>query len=267
MKKQSCVLKLLTGLLLLLSYASVFAVDPGKKPDWNDRNTNSPYSFHVDSTHQLNFRYADKKRGFKPFVAPTVLIATGTALHFSDIKYNFHDWMQENHSYSGKADDYLRYAPLVAVYSLNAFGVKGKNNFGNRSALFLKGFLLNDFIVYSLKSWTGVERPNGGEHSFPSGHTSVAFNLAHFMHKEYGERSPWYSIGAYSCATAVGALRIAKGAHWLSDVVAGAGIGMLSSELVYLTHLYKWDKTHIKNLDIFPFQIGKQKGLALVYTF
>jgi membrane-associated phospholipid phosphatase len=267
MIKQSCVLILVTSLLLQFSSTIVFAEYRGEKPHWSYRDKNTSYSFHIDSTHQLNFRYADKKRGFKPFIAPTVLIATGTALHFSDLKYDFHDWVQENYSYSGKADDYLRYAPLAAVYSLNAFGVKGKNNFGNRSALFLKGFLLNDFIVYGLKSWTGVERPNGGEHSFPSGHTSVAFNLAHFMHKEYGELSPWYSIGAYSCATAVGALRIAKGAHWLSDVLAGAGIGMLSSELVYLTHLYKWDKAHIKNFDIFPFQIGKQKGLALVYTF
>lgn len=203
----------------------------------------------------------------KPYLVPTLLIASGTAIHFSDIKYDLHDWTVDHFTYSGKADDYLRYAPLVAVYSLNVLGVKGKNNFGNRTALFLKGFLLNDIIVYTLKKSTNIERPNGGEHSFPSGHTSLAFNLAHFMHKEYQQLSPWYSIGAYSCATAVGVMRIAKGAHWLSDVLAGAGIGMLSSELAYQTHLYKWDNEHLKRFDIFPFQLGKQKGLTLVYNF
>lgn len=225
-------------------------------------------SFHPDSIHRLDFRYKDKKRGIKPFIAPTLLIATGTALHFStDAKENFQNWAQTNFAYSGSIDDYIQYAPGVAVYALNAFGVKGKNNFGNRTAIVVKSLLLNDLMVSSLKKWVDSERPNGEPHSFPSGHTSTAFALAHFMHKEYGDRSIWYSIGAYSCATTVGIMRVAKNAHWISDVVAGAGFGMLSTELVYLTHQYKWDNEHIKNLDIFPWTSRKQSGLALVYTF
>ncbi len=237
-------------------------------------NLNSSYyyhnhfGFHNDSIHKLNFRYADKKRGFKPYIAPTLLIAGGTALHFStNAKENFQDWVQNHFSYSGHADDYIQYAPLAAVYMFNAVGIKGKNNFGNRTALVLKSLVLNDFIVSNLKRWTGSERPNGSMRSFPSGHTSVAFAMAQFMHHEFRDESVWFSIGAYSCAATVGMLRVAKNAHWISDVVAGAGIGMLSTELVYLTHLYKWDNEHIKNFDIFPFKIGNQKGLTLVYTF
>ena len=223
---------------------------------------------HNDSIHQFNFHYADRKRGFKPYIAPTLLIATGTALHFStETNKNFQKWMQENFAYSGNAEDYLQYAPLIAVYSLNMFGVKGKNNFGNRTALALKSILLNDFIVSNLKRWTGTERPNGSPHSFPSGHTSFAFAMAQVVHHEFGEKSVWYSIGAYSCAATVGIMRVAKNAHWISDVVAGAGIGMLSTELIYLTHMYKWDNEHIRNFDIFPFKVGNQKGLTLVYTF
>jgi len=225
-------------------------------------------AFHDDSIHHLNFQYKDKKRGLKPFIAPTLLIATGTVLHFStDAKENFQDWVQQNFAYSGSVDDYLQYAPGLAVYALNAFGVKGKNNFGNRTAIVVKSLLLNDLIVSNLKKWTDSDRPNGEPRSFPSGHTSVAFALAQFMHLEYGDRSIWYSIGAYSCATTVGLMRVAKNAHWISDVVAGAGFGMLSTELVYLTHMYKWDNEHIKNFDIFPFKIGNQKGLTLVYSF
>ncbi|WP_340114733.1 phosphatase PAP2 family protein [Maribellus mangrovi] len=223
--------------------------------------------FHNDSIHVLNFKYADRKRGFKPYIAPTVLIAGGTALHFSDSKYQFNDWVQDNFHYEGGADDYLRFAPLAAVYSLNAIGIKGENNFGNLTAISLKSFILNDLLVYSLKKAVNEERPNGGQHSFPSGHTSVVFAFAQIMHHEYGEQSIWYSVGAYSCAATVGLMRIAKGAHWASDVLAGAGIGMLSTELVYLTHQYKWDWEHIKHFDIFPFSVGQQKGLTLVYNF
>jgi membrane-associated phospholipid phosphatase len=224
--------------------------------------------FHNDSIHQFNFRYKDRKRGIKPFIAPTLLIATGTVLHFStDVKENFQNWVQGNFPYSGGIDDYIQYAPGVAVYALNAIGVKGKNNFGNRTAIVVKSLLVNELIVSSLKVWVNEERPNGGEHSFPSGHTSTAFVLAHFMHKEYGDRSIWYSIGAYSCATTVGIMRVAKNAHWISDFVAGAGFGMLSTELVYLTHQYKWDNEHIKNFDIFPWRIKQQSGITMVYTF
>jgi membrane-associated phospholipid phosphatase len=225
-------------------------------------------TFHNDSIHRLDFRYNDKKRGVKPFIAPAALITAGTILHFStDTKENFQEWVQKNFSYSGHIDDYLQYAPLAVVYGLNVVGVNGKNNFGNRSAIVVKSILLNDLMVSSLKKWSDSERPNGEPNSFPSGHTSVAFALAHFMHKEYGERSVWYSIGAYSCAATVGFMRVAKNAHWISDVVAGAGFGILSTELVYLTHQYKWDNKHIKNFDIFPWSNRKNTGLTMVYTF
>jgi membrane-associated phospholipid phosphatase len=248
-----------------------------KRIEFNIRN-NFSYSsslegctgeaIHNDSIHHLNFRYKDRKRGIKPYIAPTLLIATGTALHLStNAKENFQDWVQNHFSYSGSVDDYLQYAPGVAVYALNAFGVKGKNNFGNRTAIVVKSLLLNELIVSNLKVWVNEERPNGGDHSFPSGHTSTAFALAQFMHHEYGDRSIWYSIGAYSCAATVGIMRVAKNAHWISDVVAGAGFGMLSTELVYLTHLYKWDNEHIKNFDIFPWRTKKQSGLTMVYRF
>ena len=256
-------------LMLLLFFGNVLlANEPVKSKNKLNKLEVHFNAFHNDTIHKLNFRYADKRRGLKPYIAPAILISAGTALHFStDAKENFQDWVQSSFPYSGSVDDYIQFAPIVAVYSLNVFGVKGKNNFGNTTALALKSFLLNDLIVSSLKKWTNETRPNGGAHSFPSGHTSFAFAMAHVMHKEFGDRSVWFSIGAYGCATAVGVMRVTKNDHWISDVVAGAGIGILSTELVYLTHLYKWDCEHIKHFDIFPFKVGKQKGLTLVYNF
>jgi membrane-associated phospholipid phosphatase len=230
-------------------------------------NSNNSF-FHQDSIHRLNFRYPDKKRGLNPWIAPTLLMSTGTALHFATTtKNNAREFMQENLAYHGRVDDYLQYVPGVAVYAFNALGIKGKNNFGNSTALMVKSFLLNGIITDRLKYWINEPRPNGGVRSFPSGHTSKAFMFAHFMHKEFGELSPWYSIGAYSAAATVGTMRMAKSAHWISDVLMGAGIGIFSTELVYLTHQYKWDNEHLKRFDIFPFQFQNQKGVTLVYNF
>lgn len=224
--------------------------------------------FKNDTDSRTDFGFLHKEKGLKPYIAPALLITTGTILHFSThAKRNFQDWAQENFGRTGRAEDYLLYVPGIAVYGLNGLGAKGKNNFGNRTALLAKSFLLNEIVVSGLKYGVNEKRPNGGEHSFPSGHTSKAFMFAHFMHKEYGDKSVCFSIGAYSCATTIGVLRVVHNAHWISDVVASAGIGMLSTELVYLTHQYKWDKEHLRRLDIFPWSNEKQKGVALVYTF
>ena len=46
--------------------------------------------------------------------------------------------------------------------------------------------------------------------------------------------SPWISVGGYVVATTVGVSRILNNRHWISDVLAGAGIGILSVEFGYL---------------------------------
>jgi hypothetical protein len=52
-------------------------------------------SLHKDSIHRLDFRYNDKKRGIKLFIAPVALITAGTILHFStNAKENFQEWVQ-----------------------------------------------------------------------------------------------------------------------------------------------------------------------------
>ena len=79
-------------------------------------------------------------------------------------------------------------------------------------------------------------RPDGSTaNAVPSGHTATAFTAATIMHKEYGlTRSPWWSIFGYGCATTTGIMRTLNNRHWISDVLVGAGLGIISTDLGYM---------------------------------
>ncbi|UII30293.1 phosphatase PAP2 family protein [Fulvivirga ulvae] len=142
--------------------------------------------------------------------------------------------------FSSTLDDYMRYGPPAAVYALDFFGVKSKNSFKHKTLIFLKANIMGFGLAFPLKGITKVRRPDeSSSASFPSLHTVQAFIGATFMHKELGHRSPWYSIGAYTVATATGFYRMLNNKHWLSDVMVGAAIGILSTNVAYITHQYK----------------------------
>ncbi|MGC3948673.1 MAG: phosphatase PAP2 family protein [Chryseolinea sp.] len=172
--------------------------------------------------------------------------------------------------FSNHTDNYLQFAPIAAVYGLNLAGVKGRNDFTNRTILLLKSELLVSVLTYSLKQITAVPRPDSGKPtSMPSGHTAQAFAAATFMAKEYGQRSIWYSIGAYAVATGVGAMRVLNNRHWVSDVLVGAGVGILSTNVAYLTHQYKWGKRpkSAGSTLVLPSFDGQSYALAVVHQF
>lgn len=78
----------------------------------------------------------------------------------------------------------------------------------------------------ALKYTVNETRPDGGSHSFPSGHTSLAFTGAEFIRKEYG----WgWGTPAYLAAGFVGWSRVEARRHYTRDVLAGAAIGILAN--------------------------------------
>ena len=70
-------------------------------------------------------------------------------------------------------------------------------------------------------------------HSFPSGHTSLAFTGASVLFKETRHISPWIGIAGYAAATGIAIERVHNNHHHWADVLAGAGIGILSTEAGY----------------------------------
>jgi membrane-associated phospholipid phosphatase len=115
---------------------------------------------------------------------------------------------------------------------------------------FYKSFGTNWLITHALKNTVKKERPDGSnDQSFPSGHTSAAFQGAAFIHKRYG----WnYGIAAYAAASYVGYSRVDSDKHDNADVLAGALIGTLSS--FYFT-------TEYKNISVTP--IAWQQGYQI----
>jgi len=164
--------------------------------------------------------------------------------------------------FSTTADNYLQFVPGMAVFGLKALGLKSRSDLLNQSIILVKSQLLQMVIVQSLKSITHVERPNGdGYQSMPSGHTAEAFQLAAMLDMEYRDVTPWISVSGYAVATATGTLRMLNNKHWISDVLVGAGIGIFTTKMVYLTHQYRWKMK--SNVVILPAIYKNGGGISL----
>ena len=88
------------------------------------------------------------------------------------------------------------------------------------------------------------------------------------MRQEYKEVSPWYGIAGYAAATATGILRLYNNKHWVGDVIAGAGFGVLSTKLAYWLYpaiKRKLFKDKPMNTMIMPFYQNRTTGISIVY--
>lgn len=140
-------------------------------------------------------------------------------------------------TFSTKAESYFQVTPILMVYALNLAGVSGKNRFIDRTALLGLSAGILGITEGLTKRLTHRLRPNGTDYlSFPSGHTGLAFMGAEFMAQEYDAKSPLYGVVAYGIGTTTGVFRMYNRDHWFSDVVAGAGFGILSTKLAYLIY-------------------------------
>lgn len=204
------------------------------------------------------------------FKAPLLVLGTGVLLLSSSIKRAQTDWQQKTfNNTTFFIDDYLAFAPNVLAMGLGVVGVKAKHNFKERLlvATMANGIAMG--LTYGLKYTTKMSRPdNSANNSFPSGHTSFAFTGAQIMHEEYGHNSLIYSIAGYGIGAAVGSLRIINNKHWLADVVAGAGIGMVSTKLAY--KLLPWAQKKVfkkDNIAALPIYLPNGAGVSLALGF
>jgi hypothetical protein len=226
----------------------------------------------------INWNAAPAKRIFpyKSYLLPATFIIYGfLSLHtdaFQDVNETIKEEVYTERSpHKTSLDNYLQYAPAVAVYGLNVAGIHGKNNFRDRTIIYGISSLIMGATVNSVKNLTKETRPDGSDNlSFPSGHVSTAFVSAEFLWQEYKDVSPFYGIAGYAAATATAYLRISNNKHWMGDVVAGAGVGIISTKLTYW--IYPAIKRKLfKNKDVstivMPTYQDKALGLGLVHHF
>lgn len=173
---------------------------------------------------------------FRPrqLILPAALIGAGTFGvcngWFHSVRDDIHEKM--NCMRGGcyfHADDYLQYLPVAANVSMGCLGIKSRHCFKERAAITATAYAAMGIIVNVGKVSFRERRPDSNaRNSFPSGHTATAFMGAELVRQEYGGAYGW---GAYTLATGIAALRLYNERHWLNDVIAGAGIGILSARI------------------------------------
>ncbi len=194
----------------------------------------------------LNLKPNNQKPFLHKVILPASLIFGGALISGSGLEKNFHKDVRNvvGNDFSFAIDDYARYAPIFEMYIADISGVKSKNHWFDQSKNLTIAIIVSDFITFRLKEWIDKRRPNGGDdlQSFPSGHTSFVFTNAGVLYQEFIDTSPYFAYSGYAIATTTGAFRIMNNAHWISDVLVSAGIGIIVTQLVYLFDpIIKWN--------------------------
>ena len=169
-----------------------------------------------------------------PVFAAGWIIKSEKALFRQDYK-NPHSNTRLITNFKTGIDDYTQYFGPVMTVGLKLGGYEGRSDWGRLLGSSLMSYAIMAAFVNGIKYTASEMRPDGSTaNSWPSGHTATSFVGATILHKEYGlTRSPWFSVAGYGVATATGVMRILNNRHWISDVLSGAGIGIMSTELGY----------------------------------
>ena len=226
-----------------------------------------------DSTH---VNKSKETFNYKSLLIPTILVGYGVVSlenhTLQNLNNSTNEELREHIDKRFTLDDVTQYMPFLSVYALNNLGLKGKHQFKDRTLILGTAYLIMGATVNILKKTTYEMRPDGSSYnSFPSGHTATAFMGAEFLYQEYKNTSIWYGITGYAIATGTGFFRMYNDRHWLNDIAAGAGIGILSTKIAY------WLHPHIKTLlfknekkltgTALPYFNGKDYGLSVALRF
>ncbi len=175
-------------------------------------------------------------------------------------------------------DGGVLFGACVATYGISSVGdYEGTQRF---SAQWMEALVDTSLWVGALKMLTGRNRPQsmdaesefsgpvgyfnnqGGNSSFPSGHTALAFATAAVFTRE-SDNDPWVGVPAYLVAGGVGFSRLYVEKHWLSDVLFAAVLGHSIGMLVENRHLSKGETAFRLEPEINP----QQPGLKLVFQW
>jgi len=199
-----------------------------------------------------------KARYFKPaaIIVPTTFLVYGCLKPLipgiEHLDTRIWENVNNNHpDFYTRADDYLQWVPSASIYLMDAFRVKTKHSFKEHLLIDAGSIIITGGAGYVMRKISGnIEVYKTHDTWFPSGHTANAFRGAEIVFQELKDSHRVLSYSGYLVASAVGALRIYNKQHLLSEVLAGAGLGMLSTKLTYL--VFDKVKAHKKKKTIAP---------------
>ncbi len=178
----------------------------------------------------LRTRPTDEKKFVRDQIFAAGLITGSLILNTGEMKNRFQDLLPDTHT---RVDDYLQHGPSGMLVAFDLAGVKHRSSCFVQAKNFLVARAATAFVVSVVKQTTSFSRPSGGSHTFPSAHTATAFVGASLLYNEFRDSAPLLAYSGFAVATATACLRMTNDAHWLPDVMAGAGIGILVTNLVY----------------------------------
>ena len=263
---RSFILNRFAAVALLLSSLPAYAQLPATAPSDTTKKYENPSG--VSPAVKVSFF---KSKLFRAVAIPAVLITYGaiTAQGDAGINHSSQEFVRKQfRPVSTGFDNTLIIAPYFELAAVAIAGVQSRNDRINTLLIIAKGEAIMLASTFAVKYLRGEARPNGSDNlSFPSGHTAQAFLAASIVHTEFRDKSQWYGVGAYTIATSVAALRMINDKHWQSDVVAGAGFGILSAHLAYLSHRNRWGRKSIgRDVSMTPTYFGNgTPGFSLTW--
>jgi len=227
-------------------------------------------SFHSGSLAQVRDSTTVKSL-IKTEILPASLIGAGSIISGSQFEKNLQTNLRNTvgNTYEFRIDDYMQYAPIAELYIADMCGVKAKNHWFDQTKYLIISNVITASITHGLKYITLKTRPSGGMYSFPSGHTTLAFTNASVLYHEFNETSPLLAYSGFAFSMATASFRMINNKHWLSDVMVGAGIGLLVTHLVYHFEPLKNFNPFKKDLKItiIPQFDDHNPGLYAAYQF
>jgi membrane-associated phospholipid phosphatase len=156
------------------------------------------------------------------------------------------------------------FATIPSVLFLTGV-LSGRPRFRHGAMRIAASLAITGALVSLTKLTVGRERPSqvdeqydlkpfSGSDAFPSGHAAMAFALATSMADEI--RRPWATVVLMTAATGTAWSRLNDNKHWLSDVVAGAALGITSAQVIER----RWG---LRRLRVVPLKSGIAFRLAL----
>ena len=179
------------------------------------------------------------------YLKPTALIIPGTLLLYGALKpavrgiSNLDNDILEHikksqPGFHTNAEEYLMWEPSASLYIMDAFKQRTKSSFKEHLFLDAGSIIVTGGIGYLMRKISGnIKEYNRQGTKFPSGHTANAFRGAEILHQELKYKYKLFSYSGYVAAVAVGILRIYNKDHLLTEVLAGAGLGIISTKLTY----------------------------------